>query len=147
MYVTEALHTKMSECSPPSHTYYTYNTTYSKSLPPPPRHNSPSWARASSLPWLHDHTPAGLLAGQPALRHVTSWLNNLFCLNTIHKSLTKSLPERLQVNAPKSSHNSFMTGHSTQVPERCSHMAITVLSRWCTNKRNHQVVPAPAYPL
>jgi hypothetical protein len=48
----------MPECSPPLRTYCTYFTTCSKFFrPPPPQwRNSPSWARASSLSWLHDHT-------------------------------------------------------------------------------------------
>jgi hypothetical protein len=45
--------------------------------------------------------------------HVTFWLNSQFCLCTVNKILTKSLPRRLQVNALKSSRNWFMTGHST----------------------------------
>jgi hypothetical protein len=40
----------------PSFTQLLYCTTYSTFLNPPPWHNSPAWARAPSLPWLHDHT-------------------------------------------------------------------------------------------
>jgi hypothetical protein len=69
----EALHTKMPECSPPLCTYSTYCTTYTTFLsppPPPPTHqwcNSPSWSRAPSLLWLHNHnqthhTLVGLLS-------------------------------------------------------------------------------------
>jgi hypothetical protein len=56
MYQMEAPHTKMPECSPPLHTYCTYCTAYSIFLNPPQWHNSPSWAKAPLLPWLHDHT-------------------------------------------------------------------------------------------
>jgi hypothetical protein len=53
------------------------------------------------------------LVGRPALIHITSWPNNEFCLRTVNKNLTNSVPKRLQVNAWKSSRNWFMTGHST----------------------------------
>jgi hypothetical protein len=43
-----------------------------------------------------------LVVGRPVLIHITFWLNNQFCLLlTVNKSLTKLLPERLLVNAPK----------------------------------------------
>jgi hypothetical protein len=40
----------------PSFMHLLYCTTYSKFLNPLPWRNSPSWAGAPSLPWLHDHT-------------------------------------------------------------------------------------------
>jgi hypothetical protein len=48
-------HTKMPECSPPLRTYCIVQHTQNFN-PPPQWRNSPSWARAPSLPWLHDHT-------------------------------------------------------------------------------------------
>jgi hypothetical protein len=53
------------------------------------------------------------LVGRPVLICITSLPYNQFCLRTVNKSLTKSLPEGSQINAPKSVRNWFMTGHST----------------------------------
>jgi hypothetical protein len=36
----------------------------------------------------------------PVPIHITSWPNNLLCLCAVNKSLTNSIPKRLQVNAP-----------------------------------------------
>jgi hypothetical protein len=51
------------------------------------------------------------LVGWPVLTHITSLPKKEFSVRTVRKSLTKSLPKMLQVNAPKSSCNWFMTGH------------------------------------
>jgi hypothetical protein len=66
--VTDGSTTHQDAWMLPSFTYLLHRTTYSKFLnPPPPWRNSPSWARAPSLSWLHDytqthHTLVGLLS-------------------------------------------------------------------------------------
>jgi hypothetical protein len=52
----DAPHTKMAECSPPLHIYCIVQHTRTFYPPPLQWRNSPLWARASSWPWLHDHT-------------------------------------------------------------------------------------------
>jgi hypothetical protein len=56
--VTDGSTTHQDSWILPSFTHLLYCTTYSKFLSHPPSQwrNSPLWARAPSLPWLHDHT-------------------------------------------------------------------------------------------
>jgi hypothetical protein len=95
------------------------------------RHSCPQWDLNSQSLHVYSHRPMprtaqplgsarmfqyctySHLVGRPVLIHITSWLNNQSCLHTVSKSLTKLLPKMLHVNAPKSSPNWFMTGHST----------------------------------
>jgi hypothetical protein len=54
--VTDGSTTQQDAWMLPSFMHLLYCRTYSNFPPPPQWHNSPFWARAPSLPWLHDHT-------------------------------------------------------------------------------------------
>jgi hypothetical protein len=77
------------------------------------RRPTPYTARSLGSSRIFSYCTYSHLIGRPALTRITSWPKNPFRLRTVNKILTKSLPKILQVNAPKSSHNWFMTGHST----------------------------------
>jgi hypothetical protein len=111
------------------------------SRPPPQDSNSQSQQASGGRPTplgsanIFKYCSYSRLDGQPVLIHTTSWLNNQVCLHTLSRSLTKSLPKMLQVNAPKSSSNWFMTGHSA--PSAMKMLAYdTVFPRCCMNNRN-----------
>jgi hypothetical protein len=86
------------------------------------------------------------LVGWPVLTHITSLPKDEFCVCTASKSLTKSLPKILQVNAPESSRNWFVTGHSD--PSAIMMFTYDNYSIFCLmHEKQKQVQTVPAYPL